>query len=156
MATRIGKALESLEDLRDRRVIATAQVDQLAPIADVEVPGDEFFAEAQTLQTQVAELQGIQTQRERVVGRIERMKGVEDVELDVDTDTADKLLEARTVLEGLRVRRSKVLDRIAADETELESAETELKQLEDSVRSMLGGLEACPVCGNAGCDEVLQ
>jgi DNA repair exonuclease SbcCD ATPase subunit len=156
LAARIQSALESLSVLRDRRVRAAAQVEGLEPITQVVIPEDSLFTSAQGLQDEQAELIVLRDRRARISARVQKMAGIEDVELDVDMGVAENLVEARAVLENLRTRRSKILDRMGTYDTELVLIEVELQKLDGSVTEMLGGLESCPVCGQAGCNEVLS
>lgn len=155
LASRIQKALESLRVLQGRREKAVVQVESLELIDQIEIPEDSLFTAAQELQEQRDDLVGLRDRRSRITERIDGMAGVENVELDVDVADAEKLLDARTVLTGLRTRRDRILLRIENEGDELSGHEAELRELDATISEKLGGLEACPVCGSAGCEEVL-
>jgi len=150
--SRIEKALDQATRLRDRLTNARKSVDSLAGLDQVILPDVTNLTAVGKLLDDAASLV---TLRERYVKAKEQVLHWEACLAaagdgsEMDVSKADRFIQALDLLESLRDRYLEVIRMVEAEDREIERVTAEVTKAEDAVKEMLGGLEACPVCGAA-------
>ena len=145
----IEKAVQGLSDLRDRLDEATAAVEALQGIEDVEVPSENEFDSLEALLDEAADLRALQTRHTEAVNRVEVLAGVENIEVDIDFTPANRFLDALDVLRGLKSRHESAVERASVLEEKLAGEQERLESAEKAVTEMFAELGECPFCGSA-------
>lgn len=149
----IEKAIHGLSDLRDRRNEATAAVEALQGIEDVEIPDDTAFDSLEAILDEADDLRALKTRHEDAVARVEALAGVENIEVDIDFSPATRFLDALDVLRGLKTRYEAATKKVADLEENLAVEKVSLESAEKAVTELLKELGECPVCGSVLGDD---
>lgn len=102
-ATKIGQALVLLTSLRDRLRAAQAEIQRLAPVADVNVPTSSEVQEVRDLWSSLKETESLRHRFLSAWGAVGRLEDVEKVAVP-DAAPTKALLQGCDVVKGLAAR----------------------------------------------------
>ena len=137
-----------LEGLRDQHVAAAKQVQRLEGISRVVVPEEALFKEAAAAATECLALRGLSGSLDAAQTRVAQFQGIEEVSVEFDFTQVERTLTAYQLLVDLRNRVSTATATVVSLEKELARAEEELGKTTQLLKDLLGGYEACPLCGS--------
>tara|TARA_Y100000310_G_scaffold194428_2_gene194404 strand:+ start:1082 stop:2170 length:1089 start_codon:yes stop_codon:yes gene_type:complete len=145
-AAKFNRAIETMTSYRARLTNATAEVERLGRIEDVNIP------EASEAQEALGELVAASRLRDRLAEsklEVARLEGIEHVTVeDIDTKKVAAALAALEFFQGVRVRLTAAQSRVSELEEEFESFSAEAERVGGEVKELLGAFEECPTCGS--------
>ena len=143
---RLGRALLSAMELRDRVGRARAAVSFLEPAGGLAVPDP---APLRVMRADLDALRVLQGRLQRAQQTASRFLGVPTLSTVGDETAAQRLLEAVGVLRDFQRRLQAVSARIQAVGLEMEQAEAEMKAASAEADEALKELGCCPVCNTS-------
>jgi len=143
IARKTARAVLKLHALRDRIIKATADVNDLASIAGLEVPDPSVALKLRS------EIHRISDLRDRLTDALrdeKQLKGVSTLMVDIDDAPSTRIRDALRVLGDLRERLSAARLRVVQMLTKLDVAEAGLVKAASVAETMLSEVGQCPLC----------
>lgn len=153
-AEQVKQALETLQGLQRKLNQVRFVVKTLSDIEKVDVPDGNIVMTIRQLLEGVQPLRDLRERLSRAKGQVTRLEGISVIEVFSDTEKLEKAMVALKMLRELRTRTETAVTRVRNLEEELRLEELAVSEATADLSSLLGGLDACPMCGKATKSEV--
>ena len=146
----VGGVLDEMEDvttLHKRFVKVSGTVEYLTDIEGIEIPEDKELTVLDDLLDTVDSIKVLRDQYQKASGEVTLLEGVDAISIDdMDTATAERILSAIDLTNGLSSRYNTVLATIMQLEAASVKIDHEVQEAQIAVVEYLKELGQCPVC----------